>query len=145
MQGCSENSLRALAVQLASKLGVGCRVMLEGQLGAGKTTFAVSLLEALGVQQKLKGSPSFPIVYEYSYSHGKIAHIDFFRLRSEMEIEEVGIHTYFWDPKCITIAEWISLCPKFERSVLSDGINWKVKISFCDNQPDKRDLVIDRC
>src|SRR5262245_58300605 len=86
--GCSEDHSRQLARELAGELRNGDRVLLEGTLGAGKTTFARALLEALGVHQPPEGSPTFAIAHEYrARAVPEIVHIDFYRLKHESEIE----------------------------------------------------------
>lgn len=82
-------------------------------MGAGKTTFARSLLLALEVEQPPEGSPSFALAHEYSVHRlpgcRGIVHVDLYRLRSGREIEEAGLAEYFWDPTRIVICEWLSL------------------------------------
>jgi tRNA threonylcarbamoyl adenosine modification protein YjeE len=102
-------------------------------MGVGKTTFARALLEGLGVVQPPEGSPSFAIAHEYlSAPHGSVVHVDFYRLRSETEIEEAGINAYFWERRAIVIAEWVSMFPGFEEAVLKDRSRgaWVVNLAF---------------
>lgn len=101
-------------------------------MGAGKTTFSRALLEGLGVHQPPEGSPTFAIAHEYRAPIAEIVHIDFYRLKSEAEIQEAGIEAYFWEREAIVIAEWTSLWPEFEAAVLKPGVgrNWRVNIGF---------------
>lgn len=132
--GYSEADLSQLALDLAHELVPGDRVLLEGPLGAGKTTFARSLLLGLGVIQPPEGSPTFAIAHEYeSNCEGGVVHIDFYRLRSEEEIEEAGISSYYWERKLIVIAEWLSLWPKYQELVIRSGRTWKITLSFESN------------
>ena len=57
-------------------LAQGSRVLLEGPMGAGKTTFARALLRALGVRQPPEGSPTFAIAHEYDSPRGGVVHYD---------------------------------------------------------------------
>ena len=98
------NGMRKFAYNLANELKGGEKIILEGELGAGKTTFTKYLCEALGVKNTVT-SPTFTIMNEY-YGKYKIYHIDMYRLESEDEIEEVGIRELIEDPKCISIIEW---------------------------------------
>src|SRR5882672_2202647 len=104
--GSSEPELRLLARGLATELVSGDRVLLEGPLGAGKTTFARALLEGLGVEQPPEGSPTFAIAHEYRARGREVVHIDFYRLKHESEIDEAGIPAYFWERDAIVICEW---------------------------------------
>lgn len=100
-------------------------------MGVGKTTLGRFLLQALGVIQPPEGSPSFAIAHEYfSEKKGEIVHIDFYRIRSEAEIEEAGIPSYFWERKSIVLSEWLSDWPDFYTQVLKSGRCWKVELEF---------------
>lgn len=63
----------------------------SGKMGAGKTTFIVSLLKAMGVVD-IEGSPTYSLVNTYdSPAFGKIYHFDLYRLKSEDEAFDIGI------------------------------------------------------
>ncbi len=63
----------------------------NGQMGAGKTTFIVSLLTAMGVED-IEGSPTYSLVNTYETpAFGKIYHFDLYRLNSEEEAFDIGI------------------------------------------------------
>jgi tRNA threonylcarbamoyladenosine biosynthesis protein TsaE len=63
----------------------------NGQMGAGKTTFIVSLLKAMGVED-IEGSPTYSLVNTYETpAFGKIFHFDLYRLNSEEEAYDIGI------------------------------------------------------
>lgn len=132
--GYSESELSQLGLDLARELVPGDRILLEGPLGAGKTTFARSLLLGLGVIQPPEGSPTFAIAHEYESEKGGVVHIDFYRLKSEAEIEEAGISAYYWERKLIVIAEWLSLWPEYQELVIRSGRTWRVSLSFEENE-----------
>lgn len=103
-------------------------------MGAGKTTFARALLKALGVTQPPEGSPTFAIAHEYDSPRGRVAHLDLYRIRSAEEIEEAGLHTYFWERRMIVIAEWISNWPEFESDVARSAKRvWRVDLGFTED------------
>ncbi|MDR3607673.1 MAG: tRNA (adenosine(37)-N6)-threonylcarbamoyltransferase complex ATPase subunit type 1 TsaE [Oligoflexia bacterium] len=144
VRGCSEQALIELAGQLGPELKPGDRVLLEGSLGAGKTTFARALLRALGVIQPPEGSPTFAIAHEYeTASRVGVVHVDLYRLKSEAEIDEAGIPDYFWDPSRIVICEWLSMWSDFERAVLKSGRNWRVSLEASEDV-NSRDVLITR-
>jgi tRNA threonylcarbamoyl adenosine modification protein YjeE len=138
-----------LAAELSARLAPGHRVLLEGPMGVGKTTFSRALLEGLGVEQPPEGSPSFALAHEYlARGRGEVIHIDFYRIRGEQEIQDAGIESYFWERKAIVLAEWTSLWPEFERAVLrgsgDEGQNvlWRVELAFAADDPQLREVRI---
>ena len=111
---------------VAGEVQPGDRLLLEGPLGAGKTTFARALLLGLGVEQPPEGSPTFAIAHEYSSRRkGGVAHIDLYRLKSEEELEDAGILDLFWSRGVIVIAEWTSLMPELRSALLADAARGK--------------------
>ncbi len=78
--------------------------LFYGEMGAGKTTLIKTLARQLGVKEVMS-SPTFSIVNEYSAGHGKIYHIDLYRLSNEQEILETGIEEYF-DSGAYCLVEW---------------------------------------
>ena len=86
-------------------------IELEGELGAGKTTFVRHLLRALGVQGRIK-SPTYAVVEPYKLSplnlpcHTlNIWHFDFYRFTDPREWEEAGFRDLFTAPG-LKLAEW---------------------------------------
>lgn len=112
-QNCSEPRLAEIAGELALHLRVGDRVWLQGELGAGKSTFARAVLHALGVRDLAEGSPTFSIAHEYRSFAGDVIHLDLYRLEAESEIEDAGVPAYFWEREAIVLAEWMDRFPGF--------------------------------
>lgn len=96
--------LQRVANSFANSLNGGEIVILNGELGAGKTTFVKYVCEALGVNDYVT-SPTFTIqnVYEGKF---KINHIDMYRLEAEDELQEVGIREEIGLKDTITFIEW---------------------------------------
>ncbi len=111
-------------------------------MGVGKTTFARSLLLGLGIEQPPEGSPTFAIAHEYESSQGGVVHIDFYRLKSETEIQDAGILSYYWERSLITVSEWLSAFPEFEKKVLQSGKIWRVELSYSIETPSLRNIRI---
>lgn len=59
---------------------------LEGDLGAGKTTFIKEVLQSLGIKDQVS-SPTFALIEYYSYSSYSINHIDLYRINNPEELE----------------------------------------------------------
>lgn len=84
-------------------------IALEGDLGAGKTTFARHLLQALGVAGRIK-SPTYAVMeaHEGRLASGEplaIAHFDFYRFRDPQEWEDAGFRDVFAAPG-LKLCEW---------------------------------------
>jgi tRNA threonylcarbamoyl adenosine modification protein YjeE len=80
-----------LAEDLATILRTGDVIRLEGDLGAGKTTFARALLRAIADDAMLEvPSPTFTLVQSYEFPRLAIAHFDLYRLGGVDELDEIG-------------------------------------------------------
>ncbi len=92
-------------IQLAEKLAIllkpGDVIMLEGDLGAGKTTFTKGIAVGLGVKRNVT-SPTFTIIKEYE-GELPLYHMDVYRL--EHSDEDIGFDEYF-NGDGICIVEW---------------------------------------
>lgn len=82
----------------------GISIALDGDLGAGKTTFVRYLLRALGVQGRIK-SPSYAIVESYETAFFPVWHFDFYRLGSAEEWEDAGFREIFTNSG-LRLVEW---------------------------------------
>ncbi|AEI45850.1 tRNA (adenosine(37)-N6)-threonylcarbamoyltransferase complex ATPase subunit type 1 TsaE [Paenibacillus mucilaginosus] len=95
-----------LAQQLAGLFGPGTVITLDGDLGAGKTTFSQAVGRALGVKETVN-SPTFTIIKEYRGETLPFYHMDVYRLSAE-EADELGLDEYFYGSG-VTLVEWGSL------------------------------------
>jgi len=75
---------------LAASIRAGDVIALEGDLGAGKTTFARGLLQGLGYSGEV-ASPTFPIVIPYEELRVPVWHVDLYRIEHSSEIEELAL------------------------------------------------------
>ena len=118
----TESETALLASDFVSSCNKGDRIVLNGDLGAGKTFFIKSALTSIGITNV--NSPSFAIVNEY---HNKfhIYHFDFYRLKNSTELFDIGWHDYVNDDESIMFIEWGNLLPSVlptERIEISIGI-----------------------
>lgn len=91
------------AKQLASNLNAGDVLVLNGDLGAGKTTFTKGLAEGLGITATIK-SPTFTIIREYQDGRLPLYHMDVYRLENGGG-EELGLDEYFAGDG-VSVVEW---------------------------------------
>ncbi|MEK4251549.1 tRNA (adenosine(37)-N6)-threonylcarbamoyltransferase complex ATPase subunit type 1 TsaE [Paenibacillus sp. FSL W7-1287] len=94
-----------LAAYIGSQSWPGLVIALDGDLGAGKTTFSKALAAAIGVKEVVS-SPTFTIIKEYE-GDLPFYHMDVYRLSLE-EADELGLDDYFYGHG-VTVVEWASL------------------------------------
>jgi tRNA threonylcarbamoyladenosine biosynthesis protein TsaE len=99
----SAEETRAVAARLAAHLEAGDVVVLVGDLGAGKTTFAQGVARGLGVDVPVT-SPTFTLVQEYS-GRLPVAHVDVYRLDRIQELHDLGFEELLDGPG-VTLVEW---------------------------------------
>ncbi|MFZ1992568.1 MAG: tRNA (adenosine(37)-N6)-threonylcarbamoyltransferase complex ATPase subunit type 1 TsaE [Solirubrobacteraceae bacterium] len=95
----------ALGGRLAAELAAGDVVLVEGELGAGKTTFVRGACRALGVTVPVT-SPTFTIGHLYRVNAGAtVAHVDLYRLAS-LDGEDPDLLADYVGPHAIAFVEW---------------------------------------
>ena len=99
----SSADTEALGAELAKTLGPGDLVLVEGELGAGKTTFVRGACRALGVEGPVT-SPTFTIGQRYR-GRVPVSHLDLFRI-GEMSQEDPDLLADYLDADTIAFVEW---------------------------------------
>jgi tRNA threonylcarbamoyladenosine biosynthesis protein TsaE len=90
-----------VAYDYAKTLNGGDVVVLDGEMGAGKTVFAKGVALALGITDEIT-SPTYAYMNDYD---GKLYHYDCYRLSSGEDAEALGLTDYFY-LKGICLIEW---------------------------------------
>ena len=105
----SLESIHEAAREFIAAMGDNTVFALYGKMGAGKTTFVKALCEELGVTDVIT-SPTFAIVNEYrSDETGElIYHFDFYRIKKQSEVYDMGYEDYFYSG-ALCFIEWSEL------------------------------------
>ena len=103
---------------------------LEGELGSGKTTFIQGLAKGLGIKELIT-SPTFVIMKNYSFSKGKLYHIDCYRIESK-DIIELDFNEIINNPKNIVVIEWAEKI----KDILPNNVIW-MKFEYLDKNKRK--------
>lgn len=99
----TDSDTRILGRQIAGRVKKGDVIALSGDLGAGKTTFARGLIQAL-VGETDVPSPTYTLIQIYDAPNFKIWHCDFYRLKSPEEVLELGLLEAM--EKTVCLIEW---------------------------------------
>ena len=95
-------AMHELGIRIAAELRAGDLVLLNGPLGAGKTTLTRGIGEGLGAQGTIQ-SPTFVLARTHKTTLGpKLVHVDAYRLGSAMELDDLDIDF----PNSIVVVEW---------------------------------------
>ena len=113
----SREATEAFAAEYAKTLSPGDTVLLEGEMGAGKTVFAKGLAKGLGIEEEVT-SPTYAYMNDYD---GRLFHYDCYRIESPEQAEALGLADYF-DMGGICLVEWpqniAPLLPKAAKRVI---------------------------
>lgn len=106
---------KRIAAALAKLVMPGDVLTLEGDLGAGKTTFSKGFAEGLGIT-RIVNSPTFTIIKEYTDGRLPLYHMDVYRM--EDAEEDIGLEEYF-EGEGVCLVEWAHLIgPQLPSSYL---------------------------
>ena len=98
----------AFAAHVAVRLRARDVLALDGDLGAGKTTFVRALVAALGGVARQVSSPTFVLLNVYETPRGSVYHLDAYRVNGADELDAIGFAELLDDPTGLTIVEWPS-------------------------------------
>ena len=132
----SVEETKRFAFDLAMKIEKGTVISLNGNLGAGKTTFVQGFAEGMGIKQHV-GSPTFKLVSEYIGNKMNLYHVDCYRLNGVDDFLNIGGETLLFPENGVSLFEWASII----KEVLPENV---IKIDFTrfEDHPERRRLNI---
>lgn len=114
--------------ELAKHVQPPCLILLEGELGSGKTTLVKGLVAGLGVAGEDEvTSPSFTLVHEHGRER-KVYHVDLFRIEGARDVASLGLDDLF-EENATVIIEW------GER--ISDNaprLQWRIRLEYVTSE-----------
>jgi tRNA threonylcarbamoyladenosine biosynthesis protein TsaE len=135
-QTASAAQTEALGAELAASLSPGDVVLVDGELGAGKTTFVRGASRKLGVEA-LVTSPTFTIGQRYPGPR-PVAHVDLFRI-GDLSAEDPELLADYLGEDLITFVEW----PQVDALAGLGRVAARVRIAH--DGGDRRLVEIERC
>ncbi|MBU1122193.1 MAG: tRNA (adenosine(37)-N6)-threonylcarbamoyltransferase complex ATPase subunit type 1 TsaE [Candidatus Omnitrophota bacterium] len=130
-QSSSETIL--LGKRFSKLITGGDIILLEGDLGGGKTTFVSGVLEGFGYRKKTQ-SPSFTLVRQYKVRKLDIYHIDLYRLMKGDDIFNLGVEEYMYKFGYCFLIEW--------GEKIEDSLPRYLKLKFSFVKENSRKIVI---
>lgn len=141
-----EGATRSLGRFLGTLLPAGTTLLLQGDLGSGKTTLVQGLGEGLGIREAI-ASPTFTLINEYIDGRLPLYHVDLYRLEGA-EVDGLFLETYWQgqevEPGIVAIewAERLRFLPDAPLSItLTDGPTSGRQATLTPSTPDQADLL----
>mgnify|MGYP001387092224 CR=1 FL=1 len=103
--------------KLGSLLQPGSILLLEGEMGAGKTTLIKTICSGLGINPNIVTSPTYTFAHRYP-GNLEVSHVDLFRIENPEELDDFDREELICDDG-ITMIEWPSL---LERTLKKDHL-----------------------
>jgi len=104
----SERDTQQFAKDIIRRLGQRNLILLQGELGAGKTVVAQAIAEELGVGDVVT-SPTYVLLKVYNtddQQYRRMVHADLYRIEYNQHIDEIGLTDYLSDPETLVVVEW---------------------------------------
>jgi tRNA threonylcarbamoyladenosine biosynthesis protein TsaE len=125
---------RAIARTLAADLRAGDVLLLEGDLGAGKTVFTKGLAEGLGIDAGEVSSPTFTLMQEYRSGRLPLYHVDLYRLNDPREIDDLGLDEIAAEG--VLAIEWAEKLPR--------AVSGAIRVRIAHGDGDTRRITVHR-
>ena len=132
-----EKDTKSISQKISDHLSKGDVVFLYGEIGVGKSTFIKHLINCLQSKSNQKKteipSPTFNIIYEYKIDKLVIQHYDLYRVKSELELKNIGIFENQKDS--LILVEWPEIIKEKPKNIIELNFNYEENLT-------KRSLVI---
>ena len=123
----SLDQLSQISLKIIKKINDRDCILLFGEIGVGKTTLTRAIVNNLQIQNKQNEtavlSPTFNLVYEYEIKNLKIMHYDLYRLKTEKEVQQLGV--FDQDKNSIKIIEWAEILKDKQNNRLEIYLTYK--------------------
>jgi tRNA threonylcarbamoyladenosine biosynthesis protein TsaE len=131
----SLDQLNQISLKILKKISKQDCILLFGEIGVGKTTLTRAIINNFQKHNKQSEtevlSPTFNIVYEYEINNFKIMHYDLYRLKTDKEVQQLGM--FDPDTNSIKIIEW--------AEIIKDKIEDRLEVYFkYKNNDNMRDI-----
>ncbi|MBI4433462.1 tRNA (adenosine(37)-N6)-threonylcarbamoyltransferase complex ATPase subunit type 1 TsaE [Candidatus Uhrbacteria bacterium] len=137
----SEQETARIAMRMARTLRGGEVILLDGELGAGKSVFVRGLARGLGIRARVT-SPTFVLmrIYETTRAGPRfLVHVDAYRVRNAAELEGIGLSEWIARPDAVVAIEWgarvselVEKCPRY-----------LVRLAASDQGDDARQITVE--
>lgn len=124
----TEHDTKELGNFIANNLEKGDVILLNGDLGSGKTSLTKYIINALTNQPTEVTSPTFNIMQPYETPNFTVFHYDLYRLKNSSELEEIGIEEQF--SQGVSIIEW----PEIADGFIPDDNLLLIELSFTEKK-----------
>ena len=115
------NTLKRIAVDLSNSINPPYTVLLQGNLGTGKTTFSRFFLQSILINSQVITSPTFNIINVYNTTKGEVWHVDLYRLESKKEVFNLGLLEFI--NYGIALIEWPDIIYDY---IVNSNVQYKI-------------------
>ena len=130
----SLDHLKLISEKIAENISEKDCIYLIGEIGVGKTTFTRNLINYFqkkeGAEQTQVLSPTFNLLYEYDIKKIKVMHYDLYRIKSNKELDQLGIFNEI--ANTIKIIEW----PQLIETNVTDRL--ELNLSYANNENERK-------
>ena len=125
----SLDQLNQISLKIIEKISKQDCILLFGEIGVGKTTLTRAIINNLQVQNKQNEtevlSPTFNLVYDYEIKNLKIMHFDLYRLKTDKEVQQLGI--FDQEKNSIKIIEWAEIIKNKQKNRLEIYLTYEIE------------------